>query len=36
MSGNDYHRIYQTDAARYDALVSAEDVDGNLPHTLGV
>ncbi|MCC6622473.1 MAG: class I SAM-dependent methyltransferase [Deltaproteobacteria bacterium] len=30
----DYQHIYQTDAARYDAMVSAEDVDGNLPHTL--
>lgn len=30
----DYQHIYQTDAERYDAMVSAEDVDGNLPRAL--
>jgi len=30
----DYQRIYHDDAARYDAMVSAEDVDGNLPLAL--
>jgi ubiquinone/menaquinone biosynthesis C-methylase UbiE len=30
----DYHTIYATDAARYDAMVAAEDADGNLPRAL--
>jgi len=30
----DYQTIYATDAARYDAMVAAEDADGNLPRAL--
>ena len=34
MSSVDYARVYLHDPARYDAMVSAEDIDGALPALL--